>query len=108
MVCTILNAIEGHRLTSRSEQALEELGLAPHLAENPSSHKWDYTTLSDAPPPHPDAARWSLPVYRGLVPAKLINSRDFALNGTVVRLTSHLDTSVTLDLKMPVNCPGIS
>ena len=48
------------------------------------AHKWDYTTLRDAPPLHADAAQWYLPIYRGIVPTKLIGSRDFALNGAVV------------------------
>ncbi|KAJ3017760.1 hypothetical protein NUW54_g508 [Trametes sanguinea] len=68
------------------ENTIEELGLNPHLAEPNPEYHWDYTTLSDAPPLHPDAKKWSCSLYRGLVPAKNIHRRDFAVNGACMRI----------------------
>ncbi|KAI0329615.1 FAD/NAD-P-binding domain-containing protein [Cubamyces sp. BRFM 1775] len=66
------------------EKTIEELGLNPHPANNDAEHRWNYTTLSDAPPLHPNAKAWSSSVYRGLVPAKSIANRDLAVNGACV------------------------
>ena len=65
-------------------QAIEDLGLAPQPAKESIEHQWKYTTLSDAPPLHPDAKNWSSALYRGIVPAKHIDRCDFAVNGAVV------------------------
>ncbi|KAI0329616.1 FAD/NAD(P)-binding domain-containing protein [Cubamyces sp. BRFM 1775] len=62
----------------------EELGLTPHQAEVASAYHWSYPTLAHAPPIHPDAKKWSSSIYRGLVPAKNIHRRDFAVNGACV------------------------
>ncbi|KAH9899419.1 FAD/NAD-P-binding domain-containing protein [Cubamyces lactineus] len=66
------------------EKTAEELGLNPHRAEAASAHHWDYPTLANAPPLHTDASKWSSSIYRGLVPAKNILRRDFAVNGACV------------------------
>ncbi|KAI0677681.1 FAD/NAD(P)-binding domain-containing protein [Trametes maxima] len=65
------------------ENTLDELGLSPQPAEanTTRTHRWEYTTLSDPPPPHPDTKRWSSAIYRGIVPAKNIMRRDLAING---------------------------
>ncbi|TFK94863.1 FAD/NAD-P-binding domain-containing protein [Polyporus arcularius HHB13444] len=96
-----------------NEDTMEKLGLAPRLVE-PSeleSYRWDYTTLADAPPLHPDAARWASTLYRGMVPAKFIN-RDFAVNGAVVspnygyttEIAAHWISSYFLgdDMRLPL------
>ncbi|KAI0751192.1 FAD/NAD-P-binding domain-containing protein [Daedaleopsis nitida] len=70
--------------TTFDEDTLQELGLNPRPADPHAHHNWDYPTLKDAPPFHPEAKRWSSTMYRGLIPAKHINSRDFAVNGAVV------------------------
>lgn len=72
-----------------TEETLEELGLNAQPADPKASeiNRWDYTTLSDPPPTHPDTQRWSSQIYRGLVPAKNITRRDLAVNGTCVRST---------------------
>ncbi|OJT15472.1 hypothetical protein TRAPUB_7343 [Trametes pubescens] len=62
----------------------EELGLNPHPAETSSDYHWDYTSLSNPPPLHPYAKKWSSSIYRGLVPSKNIARRDFAVNGACV------------------------
>lgn len=61
------------------------MGLAPQPAKDSPVHEWKYTTLADAPALHPDAKSWSSGLYRGIVPAKHIGRRDFAVNGAVVR-----------------------
>ena len=71
-------------LDRNPERTAEELGLNPHRAEAASTHHWDYPTLENAPPLHPDASKWSSSIYRGLVPAKNILRRDFAVNGACV------------------------
>ncbi|KAI9057634.1 FAD/NAD-P-binding domain-containing protein [Trametes sanguinea] len=65
-------------------QTIEELGLNPHEVEDHGRYRWNYTTLTDAPPLHPDAKKWSSSIYRGIVPAKNIARRDFAVNGACV------------------------
>lgn len=70
------------------EEIRKNLGLGPRPADPDVCHHWDYTTLKDAPPLHPDAKKWSSTIYRGLVPAKNIVRRDFAINGAVVRPSS--------------------
>lgn len=67
-----------------AEATARELSLLPEPA-SVSSHRWDYKTLSDSPPLHPDAKRWSSTMYHGIVPARNIARRDFAVNGAVVR-----------------------
>ncbi len=42
-------------------------------------------TLKDPPPAHPDSEQWASSIYRGIVPAKNIERRDFAINGAIVR-----------------------
>nr|VWO99039.1 14-alpha sterol demethylase Cyp51A (EC [Ganoderma boninense] len=76
-------------------QTLEELGLAPRPAKEPAVNEWKYTTLADAPPLHPDAKTWSSGLYRGIVPAKHIGRRDFAVNGAVVSPNFGYTTEVT-------------
>ncbi|KAI0650878.1 FAD/NAD-P-binding domain-containing protein [Trametes meyenii] len=67
------------------DETMEELGLNPYLAANTTTvYQWDYTTLKDSPPLHPGAQRWSSSLYRGLVPARNIANRDFAVNGACV------------------------
>ncbi|KAI0638622.1 FAD/NAD-P-binding domain-containing protein [Trametes polyzona] len=67
-----------------SAETMEALGLNPHPANPSTSHRWDYTTLANSPPLHPATRRWSLSLVRGLVPARNIARRDFAVNGDCV------------------------
>ena len=60
---------------------------------------WNYASLACPPPSHPDNEQWASSIYRGLVPAKNIGRRDFAINGAVVRrffLVLALFSSVTV------------
>ena len=105
----LLSVTATYILTSRIDETLEALGLAPlPVDDDVLVHKWDYTTLRDAPPLHPDAAQWYMPIYRGIVPAKLIASRDFALNGVVVRSIHYLTQRRQLTLVIISSCLQIS
>ncbi|KAF8839448.1 FAD/NAD(P)-binding domain-containing protein [Paxillus ammoniavirescens] len=68
-----------------TEKTIEELGLGRHPpTEDNDEDAWKhYTTLSSPPPAHPQRDQWASSIYRGLVPAKNINKRDFAINGAV-------------------------
>ncbi|THH12096.1 hypothetical protein EW146_g7825 [Bondarzewia mesenterica] len=46
-------------------------------------HKWDYPSMANPPPSRPDIEQSSTQIYRGLVPAKEIDRRDFAINGGI-------------------------
>jgi dimethylaniline monooxygenase (N-oxide forming) len=67
---------------------MEQLGLgrphpdlkSPHLK---TKYRWDYASLAN-PPDVPGKMSWSASIYRGLVPAKNILNRDFAVNGAMV------------------------
>ncbi|KAF9228314.1 FAD/NAD(P)-binding domain-containing protein [Gyrodon lividus] len=93
-----------------TEKTIEELGIGRHpptkdVDENAWKH---YTTLSSPPPAHPQKDQWASSIYRGLVPAKNINKRDFAINGAVFttnngygfEVTSHWISSYFLGDKM--------
>ncbi|TBU39196.1 FAD/NAD(P)-binding domain-containing protein [Dichomitus squalens] len=93
------------------EEAQEELGLKPHLAYQSQPYRWDYLTLRDPPPLNPVAERWSSSIYRGIVPAKNIERRDFAVNGAIfsthfgymLEVGSHWISSYFLedDMRLP-------
>ncbi|KAF8469817.1 FAD/NAD-P-binding domain-containing protein [Russula ochroleuca] len=69
------------------EISMEQLGLgrphpdlkSPHLK---TKYRWDYASLAN-PPDVPGKMSWSASIYRGLVPAKNILNRDFAVNGAM-------------------------
>ncbi|KAH9854923.1 FAD/NAD-P-binding domain-containing protein [Lenzites betulinus] len=63
---------------------MEALGVSPHPANRDSSHVWNYKTLANPPPLHPDTEAWSSSILRGIVPAKNIANRDFAVNGACI------------------------
>ncbi|KAI0058580.1 FAD/NAD-P-binding domain-containing protein [Artomyces pyxidatus] len=70
-------------------QTTVKLGLKRHAPTlNAEKYHWDYRSLSNPPPAHRDGAQWASSIYRGLVPAKNIAKRDFAINGAVIS-TNH-------------------
>lgn len=76
-------------LTSRfSDHTATELGIYRHPPSTKVTNTWNYTSLAHPPPSHPDSEQWSSSIYRGLVPAKNLSRRDFAINGALVRLAS--------------------
>ncbi|KAJ6471197.1 FAD/NAD-P-binding domain-containing protein [Mycena vulgaris] len=63
----------------------EQVGLNRH-APDPyfaSKSQWDYYSLANPPASPPDSAQWASSIYNGIVPAKNIARRDFAINGAV-------------------------
>lgn len=69
------------------EKTIEELGIGRHPPPaNDQEYIWNYTSLRDPPYSNAHGAQWAASIYRGLVPSKNINRRDFAINGAVVRI----------------------
>ncbi|KAI0246346.1 hypothetical protein BJV78DRAFT_1157962 [Lactifluus subvellereus] len=60
----------------------EQLGLGRHRPGSGMSHHWDYVSLANLPVvPLAGETPLVASIYRGLVPAKNILNRDFAVNG---------------------------
>ncbi|KAI9442792.1 FAD/NAD-P-binding domain-containing protein [Lactarius psammicola] len=70
------------------DETIEYLGLGrrPPEYEPRTKDHWDYTSLAN-PPAIPGDTPWAAPIYRGLVPAKSVLNRDFAINGAT--LSTH-------------------
>lgn len=66
------------------ETTMDELGLSRHPPGRLSFSEWDYQSLKNPPRAHPDNEQWASSIYRGIVPAKNILRRDFAVNGASV------------------------
>ncbi|KAF9268375.1 FAD/NAD-P-binding domain-containing protein [Marasmius fiardii PR-910] len=96
------------------EKTAEEIGINRHppdprdLYNRSADEEWPYTSLVDPPPTHSQADQWTSSIYRGIVPAKNILKRDFAINGAVFNthngyvfaVTSHWISSYFLGDKM--------
>jgi hypothetical protein len=68
-----------------SEKTMDAIGLGRRLpSQRTAAPQWDYQTLKN-PPAQPDGKQLGPSLYRGIVPAKNILRRDFAINGAVVR-----------------------
>jgi len=82
----------GYKSTWRpifDDETIEYLGLGqrpPDYEPRTKAH-WDYTSFAN-PPANPENTPWAASVYRGLVPAKSILNRDFAINGATFT-TNH-------------------
>ncbi|TCD66639.1 hypothetical protein EIP91_001106 [Steccherinum ochraceum] len=63
------------------DETRADLGLDP-VPVPPVDDLFNYPTLSHPPPLYTTAVPQRVPLYRGLVPAKNILNRDFAMNGT--------------------------
>ena len=61
----------------------EEIGIGRHAAQTEVKTKWVYKTLANAPAINPENG-WVTSIYRGLIPAKNIEKRDFAIAGATV------------------------
>ena len=74
-----------------AEAAMEELGLSSHAPHSASNYyRWDYPTLDyHTPPSNPANKVATATIYRGIVPAKNILRRNFALNGAIVSNSVH-------------------
>ena len=98
-ICRIFGLVTVRYHTS-TDETIEYLGLGqrPPDYEPRTKDHWDYTSFSDTPVDLENVP-WAASVYRGLVPAKNILNRDFAINGATVlcfRLSAHT-------LSSPVN-----
>lgn len=68
-----------------SDVTLHELGLSRHppLPLTTEASAWNYKSMADPPPAQPPARQQAASMYKAVVPAKNIESRDFAVNGSV-------------------------
>jgi hypothetical protein len=85
-------------LMPASEKTIEELGIGRRPPSQDADEWKHYKTLASPPASHPQRDQWSSSIYRGLVPAKNITKRDFAINGAFVssiRVKKDLDTFLT-------------
>ena len=73
------------RYHTSTDETIEYLGLSqrPPDYEPRTKDHWDYTSFRETPT-NLENAPWAASVYRGLVPAKNILNRDFAINGATV------------------------
>ncbi|KAF9240381.1 FAD/NAD(P)-binding domain-containing protein [Melanogaster broomeanus] len=79
-----------------TEKTIEELGIGRHPPTQARCDAWKhYRTLSSPPPAHPQSDQWASSIYRGIVPAKNINARDFAINGAVFTTNNGYGFEVT-------------
>jgi hypothetical protein len=72
------------------DQTAKELGIGRQPPQGNTAGDWTYNTLSDPPALHPDGEQWASSIYRGIVPAKNICQRDFAVNGAMVAFSSPI------------------
>ena len=72
------------------EDMAEELGIAKHTPTCHFEHEWEYASLANAPPQPPEQNKWATSIHRGLVPAKNIDRRDFAIAGALVSTVSSV------------------
>ncbi|KAF8148269.1 hypothetical protein B0H34DRAFT_737616 [Crassisporium funariophilum] len=62
----------------------EELGITRHAPQTVTKAKWDYVSLTQhRPTASRENDKWVTSIYRGLVPAKNIEKRDFAIAGAL-------------------------
>lgn len=61
----------------------QEIGINRHVPQTEVKTKWDYKTLAN-PPACNSENEWVTSIYRGLIPAKNIEKRDFAIAGAMV------------------------
>ncbi|KAI6105078.1 FAD/NAD(P)-binding domain-containing protein [Pisolithus croceorrhizus] len=67
-----------------AQETAKELGIGRHPPlTDVEEHVWDYTSFSNPPTSHPRSEVWVSSIYRGIVPARNINHRDFAINGAL-------------------------
>ena len=66
------------------DKVAEEIGINKHAPQSKFEAKFDYKTLQNAPALKPENAKWVTTIYRGIIPAKNIEKRDFAIAGATV------------------------
>ncbi|KAG9308599.1 FAD/NAD(P)-binding domain-containing protein [Chiua virens] len=79
-----------------TEKTVEELGIGRHPPSGADNDEWaHYKTLASPPPTPPQKDQWAPSIYRGLVPAKNITKRDFAISGAVFTTNNGYGFEVT-------------
>jgi dimethylaniline monooxygenase (N-oxide forming) len=63
---------------------VNEIGISKHPPSSKASNIWDYPSLFGAPEAHPQNEQSVTSIYRGIVQAKNILRRDFAVAGALV------------------------
>ncbi|KAF6749378.1 hypothetical protein DFP72DRAFT_1073202 [Ephemerocybe angulata] len=66
-----------------TKETIEEIGFGKHAPTLPIEDNWQYSSMKDGPKPHPDSRQWTTTIYRGIVPAKNLLHRDFAIAGAL-------------------------
>lgn len=69
------------------EATASEIGIGRHPLQMEIPDEWNYSSLANPPPSRLENEEWSSSLYRGLVPAKNLDARDFAVNGALVGLS---------------------
>jgi dimethylaniline monooxygenase (N-oxide forming) len=90
-----------------AEVTRDDLGLgnrAPMNTAEFKNYEWNYTTLQNPPPAHPATEQRGSTLYRGLVPAKNILQRDFAVNGASVWILVTYPCTANLVKQFTTNC----
>ncbi|KAJ4474823.1 FAD/NAD-P-binding domain-containing protein [Lentinula aciculospora] len=81
------------------ERTASEIGLNRHPPEHSlikTEDEWnDYVSLANPPAAHPSGEQWASSIYRGIVPAKNLLNRDFAINGAVFTTNNGYAFEVT-------------
>ncbi|KAF8529707.1 FAD/NAD-P-binding domain-containing protein [Hysterangium stoloniferum] len=65
------------------EKTSDEIGLGRRLRSQGTVSEWNYHSLQNPPCSQRGGEQWASSIYRGIVPAKNIDQRDFAINGGV-------------------------
>jgi len=62
----------------------QEVGIDRHMSGKKVKPTWNYKTLEDGPVLKAENDGWVTSIYRGIIPAKNIERRDFAIAGATV------------------------
>ncbi|KAE9387177.1 FAD/NAD-P-binding domain-containing protein [Gymnopus androsaceus JB14] len=81
------------------EQTSIDLGLNRHPPSSSlikTEKEWnEYVSLSNPPEAHPSSEQWASSIYRGIIPAKNLLKRDFAINGAIFTTNNGYAFEVT-------------
>ncbi|XP_006457665.1 hypothetical protein AGABI2DRAFT_213163 [Agaricus bisporus var. bisporus H97] len=66
-----------------SGKMADEIGISKHSPSSKMTNTWDYSSLYGGPKVHPQSDQWVTSIYRGIIPAKNILRRDFAIAGAL-------------------------
>ena len=81
----------------------EEIGIAKHAPKTLVKTQWNYKSLKCPPPEAPEHGKWVVSIYRGLIPAKNIKQRDFAIAGAFVSILALILQPFMVQLKSSIS-----